>query len=138
MGKEGVGKIENNFGGRERERERNAPCEIDGWLWCRDLWLIKNFPYDDDARAFFRLRSTSSCPALWLLFFFFSFLLLFRIFRFPFRLPRPAPAAPLVAARFLSYFPPQLAAARNLQLQPPLQLARRASEKKKNVSWVYS
>lgn len=46
-GRGDIGNIENNFGGEER----NAPSEIDGWLWCQDLWLIKNFPYV--ARAFF-------------------------------------------------------------------------------------
>lgn len=74
--------------------ERNAPSEIDGWLWCQDLWLIKNFPYV--ARAFFSgSASTSSCSALLLLF------CLFLDFLFVCAAPSHAPVA---VARFCLIF----------------------------------
>jgi len=38
---------------------RNAPSEIDGWLWCQDLWLIKNFPY---AACVFPTQRTPPLP----------------------------------------------------------------------------
>lgn len=103
--------------------ERNAPSEIDGWLWCQDLWLIKNFPYV--ARAFFGLRQHFVLPGI--------VVVVLLIFRFPFRSRRPLPC-PRCRCSILSYFPCNLSSCNCNALQR----RRRASEKKKNVSWVYS
>lgn len=68
--------------------ERNAPSEIDGWLWCQDLWLIKNFPYV--ARAFFGLRQHFVLPGIVVVVVVLSVVVVvLLIFRFPFRSRRP-------------------------------------------------
>lgn len=84
-GRGDIGNIENNFGGEER----NAPSEIDGWMALVPRFMVdQEFPVR--CTRFFRLRSTSSCPAL--------LLLLFCLF-LDFLFVSPAPA-PDVVARF--------------------------------------